>query len=303
MNEEEFKIIDDDHGADGRMFKSARVDPITQITQEREAFFVSMRKKIKKNGNSTENIFKHKLVRDLMALGEISLIDAIDLEFFLNLPRLERNIWLLHSDNHLIDAILFMQDINNNIQVRMSEVMTNFILGRSVIQQSKTLCLSEAEYRALSKENLSKKVFNNRATNFHKAQLIFEALTKTNASFFTVNTNETYEFNIAETLHLRKDCARDIVTTAKRISNYRIATNNDDDMIYFKVINYLRTSLNPEVLHNAKNFDENLKEMQISTFKEIISQQPYSNLRVIQEEGNFRDADSVGAECKSSQQK
>lgn len=260
---DEYTIIEDEEVASEfidvlqEMF-GKRKSPIEEILATRAKFYQTTRKRIKANNPSTNGIFRHKIVNDLLSLGEIHLVDAIDLEFFLNMSGKDREIWIDYNDSVMNELISRLSRMNADLTIGMPEVAINFILAKSALEHAKVLNVSRAEIENVSENKINIMARNNFKQQIKRAKHIAKVQTDIMEHFFKQN-NEVY--NVADGLKLRKAYARDLSTCIIRLSHYQLALHKNDEMLYCKNLGYLRNGVSRECLKTASELPKNVRKL------------------------------------------
>ncbi len=296
MAEEEYKIIEDEQERiarereermreyDERM-RQFETWPLDRLYELRKSFFKNRRSKIKWNGNSANGVFSKKLVKDLLEIDEISLIEAIDLDFYMALNEKDKEIWRDHCNEVSLARFSTLITLGTQLSVAMSEMSVDLMLAKTALNRAKVCCMTENEYEKMNKNVLNKLVHDNRKIYLNETANLIDAMSDTNSHFCTLNEGKQISLTIKEALEFRGICAREYVKLSRRLDLYQMADGGPSNLNYLKAIRVLTNSASREVLNWARDTDKNLRKLRHDFDYEARNSLGYSVVRILENTG------------------
>ena len=243
---DEFRIIENDNQSNNFVRKS----PIELIIEKREKYYADMKK--------CKYKFKNKSVRDLFELGEISRVDAVDLDFCLNLSMEEKMHYLNYVLDNYMDAVMAYEKITSSLTRILVEMQTGFTLLKSQKSCLGVLNIDEREFAKLSPKGLQKL---SRTKVEYGKKSVANLVEQIELELNNATIINGMSFNLEEAMNLKNEIARDMMTQAKRLKYYGITISNDNSLIYLKTIRLLKASMPKEYISFAKTATKEMKNL------------------------------------------
>ena len=248
-------VVNQDEGDDSRELTQEEYDYILahnrEVFRERLAEFYRV---MRRYGYPVMN----EVTRSLRALGEISLDEAVELEFFLSMQDDHRKMYFLEEINKHIEAMDEFSEITNMLRSTVLRIDSRRILARSHIEQSKQFTLPKPLVVKLD-EAYSKLV--------EPMQNWQQEMQDATAAMMAVNAElDFFErdcgVSIDEAWEIVKQDAKAAINAAKNIKNFNTALGRTDGLLLFETVRKLRTALPPEVIKFLHNPYKKLRKVE-----------------------------------------
>ncbi len=236
LRDEDFRIIDD-HTEIRR--KPTKQDILRKIINGEKAYYdmkiCARRKNIRAGKDAMDGILVEPKVRQLFELDEINYSDAIRLDYFASLSQLERNIyfdaWCLTYD----DNTHHYCQVNSQLAIALTDYGTLGVMARYSLQNAQNLCVSQSEADNMRPNKLHQKRIDNYNTFINSNRECLDDMDMILMGRFGGKPLGIYKAD-----SLRKQTAKDVVNTAKRLDFYSLFMDSGSNLFFYNAIRNLR---------------------------------------------------------------
>lgn len=274
MKDDEFRILEEDMSSgeaniEEMLFNmlGKKVNPIQCIIEDRQDYFSRMKTvhRLYYKDDSAK-LFNDDRVKSLYQMGELSLTDAIDLQYFVELDDRDKVYWLQYCNDNMSNLVVNLCSINSVINMTMSEINTNFILAKSLLDKARCVRVQDDKLSTKQRMRAERELKGN---YIDKAQEVLNSLDEVLKDFYS----KDQEISLSEIVDMKKELSKELYTVANRVGHYNIIMSGDDDMMVCKTVGFLRNGVAKDCWTSAKQNENKMKKLKRDYARTILSEE------------------------------